>query len=296
MISQTVEKAGRYNAGMKALRSRYVVAFDATGVAGAAQGRGLRPRVRALARVSLAPGALWPSPFEANLRRPEEVVAATREVARELDAGSTPVCLVLPDGVARLLDLEVPADTSPGAYARYRLAPSLPYPVDEAVIDVLPVGRGRVVAAAVWRGVLEGYEAAAASAGLRQERVDLAPLGALAALAADRASAEPAVHLVLSDCAVSLAACAGGEIHAVRTRRRDASTGEWRRLRSEGERTAALAGGAAPERVRVVGAGALALVRDLQAAGVRAQAGWPAPSAGVPAEGAELAWLGSLLA
>jgi hypothetical protein len=274
-----------------------VVAFDASGVSGAALTRGLgAPRVGALARAPLAPGALWPSPLEPNLRRPEEVTEALREVARALRLGSARACLVLPDGVARLLDLEVPSDASPASYARYRLAPSLPYPVEEAVIDTLPLGGGRVVAAAVWRRVLEGYEGVVAAAGIAPERVDLAPLGALAALGPAEAGADPTVDVVLGDCAVSLAARAGGEVRAVRNRRRDTSGGEWRRLRAEAERTAALAGAPSAPRLRVVGVGALALVRDLQDAGARAQAGWRVAGEGVPAGGAELAWLGAVLA
>jgi hypothetical protein len=268
-------------------------------VAGAALARGLgSPRVRAVVHAPLSPGALWPSPFEVNLRRADEVAAAAREVARGLRLGAAPVCLVLPDGVARLTDLEVPADTSPVAYARYRLGGSLPFPVEEAVIELLPLGRGRVLAAAVRRSVLEGYEAAAAAAGLVQERLDLAPLGALAALAQARGGAEddPTVDVVLGDCAVSLAARSGGEVRVVRGKRRDASVGEWRRLRAEADRTAALAGAPAAARIRVVGAGALALVREMQAAGARAQAGWRVQGEGVPAEGAELAWLGAALA
>jgi hypothetical protein len=287
---------------MQALRARYVVAFDASAVAGAALARGLgAPRVRAVARSPLAPGALWPSPFEPNLLRPDEVAEAARQVGRALRAGSAPVCLVLPDGVARLLDLEIPAGTSAVSYARYRLAASLPYPVEEAVIDMLPLGRGRVVAAAVRRTVLEGYEAAAAEAGLSQERVDLAPLGALAALAARpatgrEAAAAATVDVVLGDCAVSLAARAAGEVRAVRNRRRDPSAGEWRRLRAEADRTAALAGAPAAARLRVVGTGALAVLRELQAAGAPAQAGWRVQGESVEGEGVELAWLGAALA
>src|SRR5688572_8923069 len=131
---------------MKALRARHVVAFDASGVAGATLAWGLGgPRVRALAHVPLGPGALWPSPFEANVRRRSEVEGAGREVARALALGGAPACLVLPDGLARLVDLEVPADTAPAAYARYRLGASLPYPVEDAVVDVLPLGGRRVL-------------------------------------------------------------------------------------------------------------------------------------------------------
>jgi len=282
---------------MMALRSRHVVAFDASGVSGAALGRGLgAPRVRALAHAPLAPGALWPSPFEPNLGRPEEVAEAARAVARALQLRDTPVCLVLPDGVARLLDLDVPGGTSPVSFARYRLAAGLPYPVDEAVVDVLPLGGSRVLAAALRRAVLEGYEAAAAAAGLAQERVDLSPLGALAALGAAAPSGEPVVDLVLGDAAVSMAARRGGAVTVVRNRRRDRSAGEWRRLRAEADRTAVLGGEAAATRIRMVGTGTLALVRDMQAAGAAAEAGWRVQGEGVPAEGAELAWLGAALA
>jgi hypothetical protein len=303
MITQTAGRDGSprrrrvYNAGMKALRSRHVVAFDASGVSGAALGRGLgAPRVRALAHAPLPPGALWPSPFEPNLRQPEDVAEAAREVARALRVGDAPVCLVLPDGVARLLDLDVPPGTSPVSFARYRLAAGLPFPVEEAVIDVLPLGGSRVLAAAVRRAVLEGYEEAAAAAGLVQERVDLAPLAALAALGAAAPRGESVVDLVLGDVAVSLAARTGGAVNAVRNRRRDRSAGEWRRLRAEADRTAALGGETALTRIRVVGAGAVALVRDLRAAGAQAEAGWRVHGEGVPAEGAELAWLGAALA
>jgi hypothetical protein len=282
---------------VKALRSRHVVAFDASGVAGAALARGLgAPRVRALVHVGLAPGALWPSPFEANVRRPEEVKDALREVARALPLGDAGVCLVLPDGVARLIDLDVPGDASAAAFARYRMAPALPYPPEEAVIDVLPLGRGRVLAAAVRRSVLEGYEAAAAEAGLAQERVDLAPLGALAALGLRDRAGLLTLDLVLGDVAVSLAARVGGTVRVFRNRRRDRSAGEGRRLRAEADRTMALAGGEAAACIRVVGAGALALVRELQDAGAPAEAGWRVQGEGVAADGAELAWLGSAMA
>lgn len=274
-----------------------MVAFDASGVSGAALGRGLgTPRVRALALAPLLPGALWPSPFEPNLRRSEEVAHAAREVARALRLRDAPVCLVLPDGVARLTDLDVPEGTSPVSFARYRLAPSLPYPIDEAVVDVLALGGSRVLAAAVRRSVLEGYEAAAAAAGLAQERVDLSPLGALAALGASAPAGEPVVDLVLGDAAVSLACRRGGAVGVVRNRRRDPSSGEWRRLHAEADRTAILGGEAPGARMRVVGAGALALVRDMQAAGAPAEAGWHVAGEGVPADGVELAWLGAALA
>jgi hypothetical protein len=280
---------------MKALRSRHVVAFDASGVAGATLAWGLGgPRARAYAQAALPPGALWPSPFEANARLRGEVERAAREVAQELRLGAAPVCLVLPDGVARLLDLDVPPDTAPAAFARYRLTASLPYPAEEAVIDVLPLGGRRILAAAVRRDVLRDYEDVAAAAGLRQERVDVAPLAALAALGAPAAGAS--VDVVLGDAAISLAVRAGGGVRAIRNRRRDASAGEGRRLRADAERTAALAGERPSLPLRVVGAGALSLVRELREAGADAATGWRLSGEALPAQGAELGWIGAALA
>jgi len=65
------------------------------------------------------------------------------------------------------------------------------------------------------------------------------------------------------------------------------------------ERTALLAGdGAAPPRLRVLGPGAPALVRDWRAAGRTADLGWTlaAPATMERVETAEMAWLGAALA
>ena len=56
----------------------------------------------------------------------------------------------------------------------------------------------------------------------------------------------------------------------------------------------ALAGGRA-DRLRVVGAGSRALLREWAAAGVDAAAGWEA-GPGAPADAAEMPWLGAVLA
>jgi hypothetical protein len=93
------------------------------------------------------------------------------------------------------------ADTDPRELVRFRLASSLPYPPGEAVVDVLPLGGGRLLGAAVRRSVVAEYESVATAAGFEQEGVDLAPLVALAGLAR-RASG---VHVILGDAALSLA-------------------------------------------------------------------------------------------
>jgi len=155
----------------------------------------------------------------------------------------------------------------------------------------------RVLAAAVRRSVVHGYEAVVRAAGIEQDRIDLAPLAALAGLRRDVPAAPPlTVDVVLGEAAVSLAAREGARVSAFRNRLRDGGPGEGERLRLEIERTAVLAGdGAAPPRLRVLGTGAAALVRDWRAAGRAADLGWSvaAPDA---VETAEMAWLGAALA
>lgn len=280
---------------MKRFRARHLVAFDASGVAGASFSRGFSGlRARALAQAPLGEGALRPSPVEPNVRRPDEVREALREVARALDLGQAPVCLVLPDGLARVMALELPGDVEARSYARYRLSAGLPFPAEEAVIDLLPLGPKRVLAAAAHRAVLEGYEKVAAEAGLSQARVDLAPLGALAALGRPPAG-ERTVDVVLGDVALSMGARVDGVLRVVRNRRRDRGPGEAHRLREDAERTALLAGEGEPARLRVVGTGALAVLRDLVASGAPAEPGWRLTGDALPNQGVELAWLGAAL-
>lgn len=280
---------------VRGLRSRAVVAFDAAAVAGASLTWGLGGgRVRSTAQEPLPEGALVPSPLEPNLRRPEQVVAALRRVSETLQIGQGAVCLVLPDGLARLVLVEAPPGVPPQEYARYRLLPGLPYPAGEAVIDVLPAGPRRVLAAVLRRTVVEAYEAAAAEAGLVQERLDLAPLAALAALDGDL-SGEATVDVILGDAAVSLAARQGASLRAFRNRRRDPGPGEVGRLCAEVARMAAQAGPAPAARVRVVGAGAAALIGALTSSGTMAEPGWRLEGQPLPAGGAELAWLGAAL-
>ena len=116
---------------------------------------------------------------------------------RSLGRGSGAV-LVLPEWTARLALLEVEGNDVKD-YARFRLASSLPYPLAEAVVDVLRVGPGRALAAAVRRSIVEEYETAAAGAGFVSERVDLAPLVGLAGLL-DR-DPSPTVHALLGETA-----------------------------------------------------------------------------------------------
>jgi hypothetical protein len=276
------------------VRARALLAFDASAVAGAVVARFFgRARLRGFARVPLAAGALAPSATEPNVRSSAEVAPAVRRVAREAGFGRAPVTVIAPHGAARLLLLSAPDGVDLGEFARYRLG-DLPYPSPEAVIDVVSAPGGRAVAAAIRQSVVEDYEKVVAEAGLRQERLDLAPLAALGPLLADRPADGLVVDVILGDTAFTIAAHREGELLVLRHRLRDAADGEADRLRAEAERTAALAGGV-PSAVRIVGSGSRALRRDWIAAAPAAAPAWEA-GRGAPVEAAEAPWLGAVLA
>ena len=269
--------------------TRLYLGLDASAVTAAALGEGLGGRrARGFARVPLEPGALTPSPSGPNLPRSDEVRGAIRRSVFGL--GGSRVTLVLPDGVARLALVELPRGADPRDYVLFRLAASLPFPAGEAIVDVLPAGGRLVVGAVVRRATVAEYEQAAAGAGLEVERVNLAPLVALAALL--RGGPRDEVHALLGDVALCLAAFRGGAPAALRSRRRDRSTGEASRLRDEALRAAASAGdGADPLRLVVSGAGSARLRRELgeesAGRGLEGPGEWP--------DAAEAAWLGGLL-
>ena len=267
-------------------RPRLVVAFDASSVSGARFARALsRSRLSTFARIELPPGALTPSALGPNVQRPDAVGEALAALRRRLGSGSG-ATLVLPDGVGRVVLLDTPEGTDDRAYVRFRLAASLPYPAEEAAFDVLSLGRGRALGAAVRRSVVEEYEQAAVGAGFTQERVDLAPLIAVAGLLRRGAG----VHVILGDAALSLAAFQDARLTAFRTRRRDPGPGEARRLLEEAERTALLGGGDGA--VTFVGAGARDLVQELVASGSPVSLG---PGGESAPDGAEAAWLAGAL-
>jgi len=281
---------------MRGLRTRVLVAIDATGVAGAAVSGGPgRARIRSYARATLAAGALVPGPVDANVVRAAEVQRALGEVAAGLEGGRGPVSLILPAGVARTVLLEVAAGVTAREFARYRITPGLPYPPDEALVDVLSLDGGRILAAAVRRRVVEGYEAVAGAAGLDVERLDLAPLAALSALAREPRGTAVSVDVILGDHALSLAAWQGGALHLFRTRLRESGPREPQWLGREVDRTAVLAGNGSAPRIRAVGPGAVELLRTWTDEGRAGEPGWRAEGA-LPVAAAELAWLGAALA
>jgi hypothetical protein len=79
------------------------VAFDASGVSGAVLARGVTGAVKLRTLVSspLPPGALVPSPHEANLADGDAVREAVSHVARALGARPGRLTLILPDGAVR---------------------------------------------------------------------------------------------------------------------------------------------------------------------------------------------------
>jgi hypothetical protein len=271
------------------LRSPLYVGFDAATLSAAVLAPGLsrRRRLRAFETVPLVPGVVSPSAVSRNVLDPGELREALSRLRSRLGRTST-ATLVLPEGTARLLLLDVNGDDARD-YARFRLAAGLPYPLDEAVVDVLRVGNGRALAAAVRRSVVEEYEAAAASAGFVRERVDIAPLVGLAGLLEpDRA---PRVHASLGETALSLAAFDESGMAAFRQRRRDPGPGEPERLFAEAARTALLLGNGAEFRLTVSGAGAGRIGQELASSGLSVEV---RPAAA--ASGAEAAWLAGLVA
>ena len=274
---------------MVRLGTRLYLALDASAVTTASLGEGLGGRrVHGFARVPLDPGALVPSPSGPSFVRKDEVRAAVRRALEGQGRGR--VTLVLPDGLARIALLDLPPGAEPGAYVRFRLAASLPWPATETIVHSLPAARGRVVGAAVRRSTVAEFEDAAAAAGREIERVHLAPLVALEGLM--RSCPPDAVHGVLGDAALCLATFHGGALVALRSRRRDRSSGEGSRLRDETGRTAALGGnGSGPLRLVLSGA---------DAARLRGEAGSDPAERGLAGPGewedaAEAAWLGGLL-
>ncbi len=270
------------------LGRRLFIAPDARAVRAALVAGGLgRPRLQRFASVPLEPGALVPSPSGANVNRPLEVVEAVGRAVESLGAGRTRAVLVLPDGIARLALLTLFSGGDARELARLRLGASLPWSVSEAIVDTLPAGRGRAVAAAVRRDTVAAYEDVARSAGLDLQGVQLAPLLVLAPLVR---SPGQAVHLALSDTAACFVATRGG-VAAVRTRRRDSSTGEPARLLAEAERTASVAG--------CDGEGMRLVISGSDAARVRSELGPSLAEATVAvdesAHAAEAAWLGGVL-
>lgn len=282
---------------MRLFSTQAIVALDGDGVAGALVRRALGgPRLAALHTAPLPPGALQVSSQGQNLVRSGEVAASLRAVGTAL-AHRGPVTLVLPHGVARTLLLDLPDRAVPREYARFRLAAALPYPAAEAVVDVLPLGSGRVLASAVRRTVVAEYEAVAREAGLEPGRVDLAPLAAAAGLrSCAQGETTSGVAVVLGDAACAFLAFDGPQLLHFRSRRRDLSPQEPQRLRDDALRTGALAGFGGDAALVLSGAGARATADRLAADGLMTRVASLCPALGPAHETAGHPWLAAALA
>ena len=273
---------------MTRLGTRTYLAFDASCVTAAEVSHGVKTaRLRTFAREPLAPGALVPGPAGGNLADAEAVHAALRRVLDRVGRGR--VTLVLPDGLARLALVETPAGVDAREYVRFRLAPSLPWPAAEASVETLAAGGSRVVGAAIGRASVAEYEQAATAAGAQVEQVFLAPLVALAGLL--RPGVGDGVHAVLGDVALCLAYLRDDTLVALRSRRRDRSSGEAARLAAEMRRLQAAGGnGHAGVRLGLRGSDAASLRAELGAAR-------PLPALAPPdqPQADEAGWLGGLL-
>src|SRR5258706_16312615 len=134
--------------------------------------RGVAGRVSVSGRIlevyaagELAPGSVVPDLTEANIRQPEALREALREVLDEVAGRSKDVIAVLPDAAARVMLLDF--DTLPpnareaDGVVRFRLKKSLPFDVEQAKVSYVsqPAKESgvRVVAAVVLDKVLEEY-------------------------------------------------------------------------------------------------------------------------------------------
>ncbi len=151
--------------------------------------------LEACASSELAPGSVVPDLIETNLRQPDAVFEAVRDVLGNIGGRSRDVIAVLPDAAVRvvLLDFEtLPSkrDEVEGV-VRFRLKKSLPFDVDKAKVSyhVQPSSTGvRVIAAVALANVVDDYEAAFRQAGYEPGVVMPSMLAALGAADAPKPS------------------------------------------------------------------------------------------------------------
>jgi hypothetical protein len=274
-------------------RTQLLLAFDRGHVAAAviSGGRGSR-RVRSLASQALPEGVLVPSVAEPNLVDAARVTAGLRSVLDRV-GGPAPALVLLPQSTARTALVERPRGTEADEHGRARLAPHLPYPPAEAVLQGVALAPRRTLVAAVRRRVVAQYEDLVAALGVKVEGVDLAHLAALSALQREARSEPVSVDVVLGDDCTSFAGWRAGELRVFRTRLRSGDDeAAW--LHAEAVRTAALVAEGEPV-VRVVGPGAAALIEELVRRGGTARPGFGVESDVADVRGFEAAWLGAAL-
>jgi type IV pilus assembly protein PilM len=172
----------------------------------------------AVAKVTLAEGAVAPSLKPGNIVDRVAVTAAIRaaleQIGERADARNANLTLVIPDSAVRVLLLDFEALPSRESEAlplvKFRLKKLLPFDADEAMVtyQTMSTSKGvvRVLAVAIPRDVLSEYETAAREAGFEPGCVLPSTLACLAAVD----DGEPALLVNANSLGVTAAIVRGG--------------------------------------------------------------------------------------
>jgi type IV pilus assembly protein PilM len=141
-------------------------------VAAARWGKG-RGRLDSFAVEPLAPGAVMPSPVDANIPQPEALKFALRRLFARVPHHGAPVAVLVPDMVVRVFIL--PFDSLPRSteealpLLRWRLKKSVPFDVEETVVSWMrQQGRDdklEVMCAVARQRIIREYEQAVEAVG-----------------------------------------------------------------------------------------------------------------------------------
>lgn len=149
----------------------------------------------------LPPGAVEPSPLRENLQNAQVVrnelalcmnsLGLHSSMIPAISGRPTDVALILPDQAARVFILDFdslpkkPAEAIP--LIQWRLRKSVPFEIETASVSYYaqhnPQGQWQVVAVVMPKPILQQYEEAAASLGMKARHVTLSSLAALGLLA-----------------------------------------------------------------------------------------------------------------
>lgn len=156
--------------------------------------------VSAIARVTLAAGAVIPALKPGNIADRLAVIHAIRKALEDVgvkaNSRGSDMTLIIPDAAVRVLLLDfdsLPTRLSEALpIVRFRLKKMLPFDADDAMLSyqVMSTSRSvvRVLAVAIPRDVLSEYESAAREAGFEPGAVIPSTLAALAGLADEAAT------------------------------------------------------------------------------------------------------------
>jgi type IV pilus assembly protein PilM len=125
-----------------------------------------RGHLESFAIEALSPGAVMPSPVEANVTQPDTVKSAFQHVFDRVPHHSGSLALLIPDQVVRVFILQF--DTLPRRreealpLLRWRLKKSVPFDVDETVVSWMRQqgrdGKLEVIAAVARQRIIREYE------------------------------------------------------------------------------------------------------------------------------------------